>query len=175
MRIGISRREWLRLASSAAAGLALTHQPALAATLDRQRASQERPSIEPNTIKRRGVGLRGYDSQRASPGYTLFAPMQGGGLVVLIDLNGAVAHMWNMPYPPGLYGYLTDRGTLFYNGKIPNDSFIGQRPFQGGVAMEVDWSGNPRWEVRYPDHHHDGRLLRNGNLVLLCATALPSH
>src|SRR5437773_4290155 len=41
--------------------------------------------------------------------------------------------------------------------------------------MEVDWNGNLRWEVRNPDHHHDGRLLRNGNLVLLCATALPSH
>ena len=136
---------------------------------------QAQVGIEPNTIKRRGTGFRGYDHERASPGYTLFTPSTAGGLVVLIDIEGNVSHTWRMPYPPGLYGYLTDRGTLFYNGKIPNESFIGQRPFQGGVAMEVDWSGNPRWEVRYPDHHHDGRLLRNGNLVLLCATALPSH
>jgi hypothetical protein len=136
---------------------------------------QAQVGIEPNAIKRRGTGFRGYDRERASPGYTLFTPTTAGGLVVVIDIEGNVSHTWRMPYPPGLYGYLTDRGTLFYNGKIPNESYIGQRPFQGGVAMEVDWNGNVRWEVRYPDHHHDGRLLRNGNLVLLCATALPAH
>jgi hypothetical protein len=38
-----------------------------------------------------------------------------------------VTHTWKMPYPPGLYGYLTDKGTLFYDGKIPNDTFIGDR------------------------------------------------
>jgi len=174
MRVGISRREWLRLASSTAAGLALTHQPALAATADQQRASLTQPGIEPNTIKRRGTGLRGYDPQRVSPGYTLFSPLQGGGMVVLIDLEGAVTHTWNMPYPPGLYGYLTDKGTLFYNGKIPNDTFMGKLAFQGGVALEVDWNGEALWEVRQPDHHHDGRLLRNGNVLLSCATALPA-
>ena len=100
--------------------------------------------------------------------------MSGEGLVALIDIEGNLSHTWQLPYPPGLYGYLTERGTLFYNGKIPNQSPLGQRAFQGGVAMEVDWHGSVRWEVRYPDHHHDGRLLRNGNLVLLCAAALPS-
>jgi len=131
--------------------------------------------IDPNTIKRRGTGFRGYDPSRVSPGHTLFTPNSGGGIVVLIDIEGNVSHTWRMPYPPGLYGYLTDRGTLFYNGKIPNESYTGQRAYQGGVAMEVDWHGSPRWEVRYPEHHHDGRLLSNGNLVLLCAGALPSH
>jgi hypothetical protein len=129
--------------------------------------------IEPNTVRRRGTGFRGYDPDRASPGFTLFTPNTGGGLVVLIDIEGNVSHTWQLPYPPGLYGYLTDRGTLFYNGKIPNDTYTGQRAYQGGVAMEVDWSGNVCWEVRYADHHHDGRLLRNGNIVLLCAAALP--
>lgn len=33
-----------------------------------------RGGIEPSTIKRRGVGLRGYDPARAFPGFTLFAP-----------------------------------------------------------------------------------------------------
>ena len=132
-------------------------------------------AVEPNTIRRRGTGLRTLDPERASPGYTLFTPNTGNGIVVLIDLAGNVTHTWQMPYPPGLYGYLTDRDTLFYNGKIPNESFMGQRAFQGGVVLEADWNGNVRWELRYPDHHHDGRLLRNGNVILLCATALPKH
>ena len=50
-------------------------------------------SIEPNTIKRRGVGLRGYDPDRASSGFTLFAPNQfpnaESGMVFLIDRRSA--------------------------------------------------------------------------------------
>ncbi len=99
--------------------------------------------------------------------------MEGDGTVYLISLNGKVEHTWKMPYPPGLYGYLTDKGTLFYNGKIPNDTFLGKAPFKGGVTLEADWTGKVLWEVRHPNHHHDGRLLRNGNVILLCATELP--
>jgi hypothetical protein len=79
-----------------------------------------------------------------------------------------------MPYPPGLYGYLTDKGTLFYNGQIPNNTFIGKSPFMGGAVMEADWNGKVLWEIKQPDHHHDGRLLRNGNVLLLCSAELPA-
>ena len=72
------------------------------------------------------------------------------------------------PHP----GYLTERGTLFYNGKIPNDTFLGRTPFKGGVALEADWNGRVLWELREPNHHHDGRLLRYGNVLLLCGTEL---
>src|SRR5713101_6687316 len=130
-------------------------------------------TIDPNTIRRRGVGFRGYDPRRASPGFTLFAPLSGPGMVYLIDIQGNVTHTWKMPYPPGLYGYLTDKGTLFYNGQIPNDTFLGKSPFMGGAALEMDWNGKVLWEVRRGDHHHDGRLLKNGNIVLLCARELP--
>src|SRR5262249_26030013 len=122
-------------------------------------------AIDPNTIRRRGVGLRGYDPARVSPGFTLFAPATGAGTVYLIDIQGHVVHTWKMPYQPGLYGYLTDKGTLFYNGQIRNDSFIGQTPFMGGAVMEADWNGKILWELKQPDHHHDGRLLRNGNVL----------
>jgi arylsulfotransferase ASST len=128
--------------------------------------------VDQNPIRRRGVGLRGIDRARVFDGFTLFAPM-GGRDVHLIDVNGAVVHVWHLPYPPGLYGYLTDRGTLFYNGQIPNETFIGKSPFMGGAAMEVDWNGNVLWEVNRADHHHDGRLLKNGNIVLICASELP--
>lgn len=130
--------------------------------------------LDPNTIRRRGVGLRGYDPKRVSPGFTLFSPITGTGMVYLLDIQGNVTHTWKMPYPPGLYGYLTDRGTLFYNGKIPNESFLGKQPYMGGALMEADWNGKLLWEIKQPDHHHDGRLLRNGNVMLLCAKEIPA-
>ena len=130
--------------------------------------------VDQNTIRRRGTGLRALDPLRALPGFTLFSPMRGDGTVFLIDINGKLAHSWRMPYPPGLYGYLTERGTLFYNGQIKNESFIGQSPFRGGVALEADWSGRILWEVRNANHHHDARLLKNGNVLLLCALELPA-
>ncbi len=129
--------------------------------------------IDQNPIRRRGTGLRALDANRASAGLTLFSPIESDGIVYLISLDGKVVHTWKMPYPPGLYGYLTDKGTLFYNGKIPNDTFLGKAPFKGGVTLEADWTGKVLWEVRHPNHHHDGRLLRNGNVILLCATELP--
>jgi hypothetical protein len=46
---------------------------------------------------------------------------------------------------------------------------------QAGVALEVDWHGRVLWEVRHPDHHHDARRLRNGNVILLCLRPLPAE
>jgi hypothetical protein len=130
-------------------------------------------AIEPNTIKRRGVGFRGYDPDRAFPGFTLFAPsVNTNKTVYLIDLQGNVVHSWDMPYPP-FYAYLTDRATLFCNGKIPNPSFIGRAPYMCGAALEADWKGHVLWEVRHPDHTHDGIRLRNANVLLMCKKPLP--
>jgi len=131
-------------------------------------------AVDQNPIRRRGTGLRALDVDRASAGLTLFASA-GEGTVYLIDLHGTVVHTWKMPYPPGLYGYLTEKGTLFYNGQIPNETFLGKSPFKGGVALEADWNGKVLWEVRQRDHHHDGGLLKNGNVLLLCATELPDE
>jgi hypothetical protein len=135
------------------------------------------PPVEQNKLKRFGIGLRACDRERAFPGYTLFAPQSGGGKVYLIDLDGNLAHTWQMPYPPGNYGYLTDRGTYFYNGKIVEDTerFISKKPWKGGVALEADWNGRVLWEVRHPDHHHDAIRLRNGNVLFICLAQLPQH
>jgi len=57
--------------------------------------------VEQNTTKRRGVGLRALNPERASPGFTLFSALiWGEGRVYLVDLRGDVVHTWNMPYPP---------------------------------------------------------------------------
>jgi uncharacterized protein (UPF0248 family) len=130
--------------------------------------------VEQNTLKRRGIGLRTLNSDRASAGFTLFAPLIWENQnVYLIDLQGDVVHTWNMPYPPGLSGYLTQHGTLFYNGRTSEDSFLNRFPFKGGVVLEADWNGKVLWEVRHPDHHHHGILLRNGNVLLNCMGRVP--
>jgi uncharacterized protein (UPF0248 family) len=132
--------------------------------------------VEQNTLKRRGVGLRVCDADRASPGLTLFAPhFAQNKNVYLIDLQGEVVHTWNMPYPPGLSGYLTERGTLFYNGRTSEDNFLNRFPFKGGVVLEADWDGKVLWEVRHRDHHHHGILLRNGNVLLHCMGPVPDE
>ena len=132
--------------------------------------------IEPITIKRRGVGLRGHDPERAFAGFTLFSPLPTTNRTVyLIDMQGNVVHTWTTPYPPGQSGYLTDRGTLFYNGQIPSATHVGRAPYKGGAALEMDWQGRILWEVKHPDHNHDGIRLRNGNVLLICQKPLPDE
>ena len=138
--------------------------------------SQAMPELEQNTLKRRGVGLRACEPKRAFAGFTLFAPhFVENRTVYLVDLQGEVVHTWNMPYPPGLSGYLTERGTLFFNGRTSEQSFLSRFPFKGGVVLEADWNGKVLWEVRHPDHHHHGILLRNGNVLLHCMGEVPEE
>ncbi len=94
--------------------------------------------MDQNTVRRRGTGIRAVDHSRTSPGLTLFTPMLGNGSVYLIDLNGKTIHYWRLPYT-GQYAYLTQGGTLFYNGKIPGETFIAKAPFGCGVVLEADW------------------------------------
>ena len=137
-------------------------------------SNQVMAAVEQNTLKRRGVGLRACDAERAFPGFTLFAPhFVESRAVYLIDTRGEIVHTWSLPYPPGLSGYLTERGTLFYNGRTSEESFLGRFPFKGGIVLEADWNGKVLWEVRHPGHHHYGILLRNGNVLLHCMGEVP--
>ena len=130
------------------------------------------PSIEPQTRRRIArTGLTAYDPERACHGYTLFAPMTGGGEVILLGPDGEVAHTWNMPYPPGLYGYLLPNGNLFYGGKVTEDAtweiFSGFKRFKCGVMLEADWDGNILWEHRDEYHHHDARRTDSGGCLYM--------
>ena len=117
------------------------------------------------------TGLTAYDPERACHGYTLFVPMTGGGEVILLGPDGEVAHTWNMPYPPGLYGYLLPNGNLFYGGKVADDAtweiFSGFKRFKGGVMLEADWNGNILWEHRDEYHHHDARRTDSGGCLYM--------
>jgi uncharacterized protein (UPF0248 family) len=131
--------------------------------------------IDQNTIRRRGTGLKAYNPGKTFHGYTLFTPLTGKGEVYLINLEGDIVHKWELPYPPGLYGYLLPNGNLFYNGKTPENPprFPKWSLFKGGVVLEVDPQGNILWEYKHPDHHHDARRLRNGNTIILAIEKVP--
>jgi len=135
-----------------------------------QALAQPNQGIEPLTIRRRGTGLRGFDPDRASRGFTLFSGE--GNTAYLIDLRGEVVHTWQMPHPDG-GAYLTEQGRLFYSGQIPNDSYVGRRPYMSGSALEMDWNGKILWEVKHPEHTHNGIRLKNGNVMLICYQPLP--
>ena len=132
--------------------------------------------VDQQKIRRSRAGLIAHDPALAQPGYTLFTPMFGDGTAYLIDMAGEVAHSWRLSYPPGLYGHLLPNGHLFYGGKVMEDldRFEAWARFKAGAALEVDWQGRVVWEVRHPDHHHDARLLKNGNVLLLCLRPLPT-
>ena len=133
-------------------------------------------TVDQQRVRRTRTGLIAHDPARALPGYTLFAPMLGDGTVYLVDMQGETVHTWRMPYRPGAYGYLLDNGHLFYSGKVMADleRFEAWPRFKAGAALEMDWNGKVVWEVKHPDHHHDARKLRNGNVMLLCLRPLPA-
>ena len=125
-----------------------------------------------NQTRRRNTktGLTALDRERACPGYTLYAPMNGPGEVYLLNLDGEEVHRWTMPDPPGLYGYLLPNGNLFYGGKLQDDMwdrFPSWKRFKGGIMMEVDWDGTVVWEHRDIDHHHDARRTSSGGAIYL--------
>ncbi len=133
--------------------------------------------VDQQTRRRTGrTGLTALDEELACPGYTLYAPMYGPGDVYLIDVKANVVHTWDLPYPPGLYGYLLPNGNLFYMGKIHDESwdrFPLWNRFKGGVMLEVDRNGRVIWEHRDADHHHDARRTPSGGAVYLTAERMP--
>ena len=123
------------------------------------------------------TGLTALDKELASPGYTLYTPLLGQGSVYLLDRDGIEVHRWDMPYPPGLYGYLLPNGNLFYLAKgrdEPKGSRIAAwQRWRGGVLLEVDWHGNIVWEHRDTNHHHDARRTATGGAIYLTLQRVP--
>jgi len=105
-----------------------------------------------------------YVPSKAYNGYTLFAPLSGGG-VWLVDMQGRFVHHWEMNLMPAAHGVILPNGNLLYAGK-PTDA-----PLEfggiGGELMEMDWDGNVLWRYEDPYMHHDFQRLPNGNTVYL--------
>ena len=136
-------------------------------------------SIDQNTRRRTTrLGVTAFDEERACPGYVMFTPNFGPGEPRIIDLHGNIIHRWQMPHPPGFWGYVLPNGNLFYNCKVRDDSPV---PFptwailKGGAMIETDWNGNILWEHHDNWHHHDGRRTETGGAIYLGLYRVPDE
>jgi hypothetical protein len=115
-------------------------------------------------MRHRDFGLLFCEDDRATPGYTLFSPINGNS-TCLIDLCGEVVHRWDHPLTNGPYGYLLENGNLLWAGRLAEGpQHMGGR---GGLLREYAWNGEVVWEHRHVGQHHDFRRLPNGNTIFL--------
>jgi hypothetical protein len=136
----------------------LTLAPLLLASL----AVQE-PATKPQ--EKRGLLAT---SDRATPGYTLFAPLQSHS-TYLIDNAGQVVHEWKSDASPGQSVYLLENGHLLRAERVDSETFFGGG--QGGRIREYDWDGKLVWEYVCADalrlQHHDFKRMPNGHVLLI--------
>ncbi len=121
-------------------------------------------------MRHRDFGLLVCDPHRATPGLTLFSPINGKA-TYMIGLRGDVLHQWEHPLVTGPYAYLLDNGNLLWAGRLPEGpQHMGGR---GGLIREYDWNGKVLWEHRHVGQHHDFRRLPNGNTIFLGWEVVP--
>ncbi|MEY9844425.1 hypothetical protein ABH940_001492 [Streptacidiphilus sp. BW17] len=123
--------------------------------------------VDQNQRRRRGTGLIALDPDAAFPGFTLFAPLTGGGEVHLVDLHGRPAHRWRFPYRPGRHARIVRGGELAYNGVLPGVAalFPMWHKYRGGVMLRAAPDGEVLWEHRDPRQHHDAHHLDDGGVL----------
>jgi hypothetical protein len=123
--------------------------------------------VDQNQRRRRGTGLIALDPDAVFPGYTLFAPLTGGGEVYLVDLRGQTAHHWRFPYRPGRHARIVRGGELAYNGDLPGEEtlFPMWHKYPGGVMLRAAPDGTVLWEHRDPRQHHDAHHLDDGGVL----------
>ena len=107
----------------------------------------------------------------AWPGYTLMAPMHHTN-TYLLNNAGQVVHRWTSAYEPGRSAYLQPNGHLFRACMVKSGG-PSTGGGEGGRIEEFDWDGNLVWSIDYYSptyiHHHDFKVLPNGNVLLLVA------
>ncbi len=110
------------------------------------------------------TGLTQFDKNLATPGFTLYSPINQKK-TVLINLRGEVVHEWALSSPPGNYTYLLPNGNLL--AALRTEEGPKGLAAKGGLLREMDWEGKTVWE--YVDHaqHHDFRRCPNGNTVYI--------
>ncbi len=116
------------------------------------------------------VGLM-VNTTNAFPGYTLISPMHSTN-TYLINNEGQVVHQWTSAYEPGRADYLLENGHLMRACMVTSGG-PSTGGGEGGRIEERDWVGNLVWALDYYSstyiHHHDFKVLPNGNVLLLVA------
>ncbi len=125
-----------------------------------------------------------------SPAARMGGPLSGlpdfpNNKVLLIDLNGNIAHQWDMTgYNPMRVRLLPNGNLAFINlGKpyalVPQvakgQTKAAREDFVAGL-VELDWSGKEVFRLdTLEGYHHDFRKLPNGNILILSAGLLPKE
>lgn len=133
-------------------------------------------TVDQVTQRRRGVGLIAHDPALSCGGYTLIAPQTGGGKVYLVDMQGEVAHQWQLPVRAGRHAVILPNGNLGYNGNHARspDRYPAWSMWHGGDFYEVTPGGEIVWRYEDIAHHHDAQWLPNGNLLYAACEAVPA-
>ena len=107
-----------------------------------------------------------HNSLKACAGYTLFTPIANGHHTsYLLDMDGLVAHQWELPGFRGGCSRLLPNGNLLTS--LRADLKITPSREEPRVIRELDWDGNTVWECNAPAQHHDFLRLTNGNTVYI--------
>ena len=116
------------------------------------------------------VGLM-LNTTNAYPGYTLMSPIHSTN-TYLINNAGQYVHKWTNTGEPGRASYLLENGHLMRACAILSGG-PSTGGGEGGRIEEKDWLGNLVWAIDYYStnyiHHHDFKVLPNGNVLLLVA------
>jgi hypothetical protein len=122
--------------------------------------------MEQHTFRRRGLGLRGVDEARVSPGYVLYSPLTSD-TAHLVSTSGKEVHSWKLPHRAGRHARILPDGTLAYNGAHPDapNLFPMWAKYRGGAMMQVDPQGKILRQYFDPLAHHDQNHLDDGTLL----------
>ncbi|NQV54282.1 MAG: aryl-sulfate sulfotransferase [Rhodospirillales bacterium] len=110
------------------------------------------------------TGLLHHDPAKVFAGYTLVTPIRHSS-VFLVDINGEVAHEWELPGALGSKAYLLPGGNLLFS--TVTDDGVPIHEAKGGHIHEVDWDGNLVWQHVDHNQHHDIRRLESGNTIFI--------
>ena len=126
---------------------------------------ENKTPVSPNAGQTVGLFL---NTQKACPGYTLFAPKHNM-ITYLMNNAGQVVHSWKSEYEPGQVVHLLPNGHLIRACMLKVQGGTGGG--EGGRIEEYDWEGNLVWEFDHATRdyqlHHDLKPLPNGNVLAL--------
>lgn len=133
-------------------------------------AAERGPHRSPETSygdTERQLGLI-KNTDKAFPGYTLFAPKHFTKIYLMAN-DGQIVNEWESEYEPGQSVYLLPNGNMLHCCLTKNKAFIGGG--EGGRLEEFDWDGNIVWEYWLSDDqnlmHHDIAPMPNGNILAM--------
>jgi len=111
------------------------------------------------------------NTSSAYPGYTLISPIHSTN-TYLINNEGQYVHKWGNTGEPGRASYLLENGHMIRACAVMSGG-PSTGGGEGGRIEEKDWLGNLVWAIDYYStnyiHHHDFKVLPNGNVLLLVA------